>query len=256
MSASFGRLVVRISFACAVFAFVPSLALAQVQDRSVQSSITSTFRDAIRFLSPAPAVGAAVFDATPQAAPPPPQAALPPEEQGGITLGVKGGLIFASLGNVDPFNNPISHSLGTTFGVFVGSNPARTWTVVAELLYNRRSAEQTDNPANKLDLYSLEIPMLIRYNIGSPNPKTVRFYLVGGAAADLQLKSQLAGQDISENYQGFNINAIGGGGADIAHFLIEVRGDWGLRSMTNGNFANQATIYQKTVVGLIGYRFR
>jgi hypothetical protein len=182
---------------------------------------------------------------------PPPQ----PEEHHGIMLGVKGGLMFASLGDVDPFNKPISHSLGATVGAFVGTAGPGRFGLVAELMYSRRSAEQTDNTANKLNLYSLEIPVLMRINLGSPTDR-VRIYFVIGPGFDLQLKSQLAGQDISENYTGFVVNAIGGGGVEIGRILIELRADYGLQSATNGNFVNQAKIYTKTLVGLVGYRFK
>jgi hypothetical protein len=220
MSASFGRLVGRIVLVCVVSVFVPSIVCAQ--NRPAPSPL------------------------------PPPE----PPESHEVALGVKGGLIFASLGDVDPFNNPISNSLGATIGVFVGSNNAGRFGIVAEALYNRRTAEQTDNPANKLNLYSLEIPMLMRINLGAPNPNGFRIYFVAGPGFDVLLKSQLAGQDISENYQGFNVNAIAGGGVEFKRFLAEIRADYGLRSATNGNFANQAKIYTQTIVGMVGYRFK
>ncbi len=232
--------------------FVPSLALAQAPDPSTRPAM----KLAANLVSGLSLLPAAVADVDPQQAPPPPPppAANKPRHEG-FGVGVKGGFLFASLGDVDPNGNPIQKSAGTSIGIFFGGNRPGTVGVMGEIMYNKRTAKFTANTDNKLSLYSLEIPILLRINGGSPNLSGVSGYFLVGPAVDIQLKQKLNDISISDKYEGVNVDLIVGGGVEITRFIIELRGDWGLRNVNKGNFGNTTKINTKTVAVLFGFRF-
>jgi hypothetical protein len=77
--------------------------------------------------------------------------------------------------------------------------------------------------------------------------------VIFGTSVDIQLQSKLNSADISNNFNGYNLDAIAGAGIEITRFIVEVRGDWGLTAV-NKNISNVTEIHSKMVAFLFGFR--
>lgn len=168
----------------------------------------------------------------------------------GVGVGVKGGLLFSSLdfGANDDF---LEHRTGLIGGLFVGGNRGGLLGVEADLLYARKGA--TAN-SRDLDIHMLEIPILLRLNLGSRSLSGVGIYGLAGPAMDFRLKSEFGGVDIFDFTQGYDVNLVLGGGVEITRFLAELRYNHGLRNISK-NFSQSAEIKTRAWAALIGVRF-
>jgi hypothetical protein len=183
------------------------------------------------------------------------QAAQSPQQSShheGFGFGILGGLLFSSLGT-SPLNGAaLSTDTGEAIGIFFGGNRPGRVGVEGQLLYNVRKGK--DINSDVLSIHSLEIPVLIRVNVGSQSLKGVLGYIIVGPAVDLQLNASLLGESVTKNYKGVNLDVLFGGGIEITRFFIEGREDIGLRGVNSGNFANATTVHTHTFALLVGFR--
>jgi hypothetical protein len=170
----------------------------------------------------------------------------------GVGVGAKIGPLFPSISsdNITNFKN----RTGWMGGIWFGGNRAGTVGIMGEVLYAKKNVP---DPLFGLDtdLHYLEIPILLRINVGSANRERVAGYIIAGPAFDVKLKAELNGIDIAEQYEGLDLGVIAGAGVEITRFLVEARYNWGLRNVVKGNLATTTEIKTRTFAILFGVRF-
>jgi hypothetical protein len=170
----------------------------------------------------------------------------------GFGFGILGGFMFKSLSQSPVDGETLTANTGKTIGLFFGGNRPGRVGVEAELMYNIRKGTQLNGDV--LSIHSLEIPVLIRVNIGSQSLKGVLGYILVGPAFDIQLNDSLLSQTVTKNYKGLNVDLMIGGGIEITRFFIELKEDLGLFSVNTGNLGNTTAIHGKTFDFLFGFR--
>jgi len=171
---------------------------------------------------------------------------------GGIGFGIKGGWLYSSFSQA---GESLDSRSGWEAGIFFGGNRSGVVGFMGELLYARKSFSE-GVVAKTTDLDYLEIPLLLRLNIGSSNKnKGVIFYGLAGPVFDVNLKAQQDGVDVSDNYEKMDIGFLAGGGLEISRIIIEARYNWGLKNLlkTNGAFSDELKNQSFALIG--GIRF-
>jgi hypothetical protein len=172
--------------------------------------------------------------------------------EGGVGFGVKGGLLYSSYREA---GQDFRNNDGWEAGIFFGGNRPGVVGVMGEVLYAKKGAKDPVT-SDAVDAYYIEIPILLRVNLGSSNRNTgAVVYVIGGPVADVLLSAKLNGvTDIKDNYQGLDLGVIGGAGVEISRFLIEARLNWGLRNIVKGS-TTVSDIKTKSFAVLAGFRF-
>ena len=162
----------------------------------------------------------------------------------GFGFGIKGGPLFTTFNQQ---NVSFENKTGFLVGIWFGGNRTGTVGVEGEVMYGKKGT-------GSVDLYFLEIPVLLRVNVGSQSINKWVVYGIGGPAFDIKLKARQGDLDVASNYAGLNIGIIGGAGFEIFRFLIEARGNWGIRNVVGGDLANAIEIKDKSFALLFGVR--
>jgi preprotein translocase subunit SecG len=148
---------------------------------------------------------------------------------GGVGFGVEFGLTRATI-HAEDAGDFIKGRTGVMGGIWFGGNRNGRVGFMGEIAYVIKGAknEVTDRD---LKLHYLEIPALFRVNIGQRGRNGVTVYPLFGPVVDIQLKGSLDGLDVKDQFNGFDLGAIGGVGVEAARVGLEARGNWGLRSL-------------------------
>lgn len=172
--------------------------------------------------------------------------------EGGVGFGVKGGLLYSSYREA---GQDFKNNDGWEAGIFFGGNRPGVVGVMGEVLYAKKGAKDATS-GNAVDAYYIEIPILLRVNLGSSNRNSgAVIYAIGGPVADVLLSAKLNGiTDVKDNYQGLDLGVIGGAGVEISRFLIEARLNWGLRNIAKGS-TEVSDVKTKSFAVLAGLRF-
>ena len=179
--------------------------------------------------------------------PPQPPASKDPEH--GFGFGIKGGPLFASI---DTTTFAVENKNGFLVGIWFGGNRTGTVGVEGEVMYGKKGAP-TLSGSGGVDFYFIEIPILLRVNIGSQSINKWVVYGIAGPAFDIKLKANQGNLDVASNYAGLDVGIIGGAGVEIFRFLIEARGNWGVRNV-NANVVNTVEFKDKSFAVLLGVR--
>ena len=165
-------------------------------------------------------------------------------------VGVKGGLLFSSL---DSAGQSYKNNNGWEAGMFFGGNRNGTVGVMADVLYAKKGAKSGSTVLNN---YYLEIPILLRVNIGSANKNSgAIIYGLGGPAFDILLKSQLNGVDVKSSYESLDMGILVGAGVEVSRFLVEGRYNIGVKNIAKANSAASTDVKSKSFAVLAGLRF-
>jgi len=171
----------------------------------------------------------------------------------GFGVGAKVGPLFSSFSS-DTLPN-YSNRTGLIGGLWFGGNRGGVFGVMGELLYAKKGAS-LKNASTNVDLYYLEIPILMRINIGSGSANGARVYLLAGPVADVLLKGKQGGIDVKDNYESLDVGAKFGVGVEYLRMLFEVQENIGLRNVLKSNNAAAADkIHTRTFAVLVGVRF-
>jgi hypothetical protein len=157
-----------------------------------------------------------------------------PTQDSGIGVGALGGLTFTSASGDDSVG--ISSGTGWMVGIWFGGNVNGAVGFMGELSYVRkRIQDETFPDDNYLETDYLEIPALIRINIGSRAREGVRGYGLVGPVFDIRLGSKLVdgGFEIPEaelenQFSAVDIGLMLGAGIEWNRIGFEFRYSWGL----------------------------
>lgn len=170
----------------------------------------------------------------------------------GFGFGVKGGLLFSSYREA---NTNYKNNNGWEAGIFFGGNRPGSVGVMGEILYAKKGAKDASGKFTA-DNYYLEIPVLLRLNIGSANRNTGAIVCgIAGPVADILLKADLNGVDVKKNYESLDLGIIAGGGVEVSRFLVEARMNWGLRNIAKASGGAASDVKTRSFAVLAGLRF-
>jgi len=185
-------------------------------------------------------------------APPPPGGSGPRAE--GFGIGAKIGPIFTSY-DAASCDGCFNTNTGWEGGIWFGGNRGGRVGVMGELLYAKKKQEGS-GLTGSTTLQYLEIPILMRINIGSRSRNGISVYGLAGPVFDVNLKASLNGLDVKSKYQSLDLGVLFGGGIEITRFLVEGRFNKGLRNVLDSDNAGSISdIKTKSFAVLFGLRF-
>jgi Outer membrane protein beta-barrel domain len=168
---------------------------------------------------------------------------------GGIGFGIKGGYLYNSFSTAKA---NLESTNSWEAGIFFGGNRNGVVGVMGEVLYAKKGFALSGKTT---DLYYLEIPILVRLNIGSGNKnKGVIGYALVGPAFDVNLKAQQDGIDVKSNYESLDIGILGGAGIEVSRFILEGRYNWGLMDVLKATGALSSDLKSQSFAVLFGVR--
>jgi hypothetical protein len=188
-------------------------------------------------------------------APPPPGGGGPAAS--GFGIGAKIGPIFTSY-DAASCDGCFNTNTGWEGGIWFGGNRGGRVGVMGELLYAKKKQEvaQGSQLTGSTTLQYLEIPILLRINIGSRSRNGISIYGLAGPVFDVNLKASLNGLDVKSKYQSLDLGVLFGGGIEITRFLVEGRFNKGLRNVLDSDNAGSITdIKTNSFAVLFGLRF-
>jgi hypothetical protein len=148
---------------------------------------------------------------------------------GGVGFGVEFGMTRATI-HAENAGDFVKGRNGLMGGIWFGGNRNGIAGFMGEITYVVKGAK--DELVNEdLTLHYIEIPALVRVNIGQRSRNGVIVYPMFGPVVDILLKGDVDGFDIKDQFNGFDLGVIGGVGFEAARMGVEVRGNWGLRTL-------------------------
>jgi hypothetical protein len=187
----------------------------------------------------------------PQTPPPPPPSANYPRSEG-FGVGAKIGPLFTSYSSAAA---SFDTNTGLEGGIWFGGNRGGTVGVMGEVLYAQKK-QSVSGLTGTTTLQYLEIPILMRINVGSRSRSGVSVYGLVGPVFDVNLKAKLNNIDVKGNYESLDYGILGGVGIEITRFLVEARYNWGLMNVLKSSNVGSATdIKSRSFAVLFGVRF-
>src|SRR6476660_5931138 len=185
-------------------------------------------------------------------APPPPGGSGPAAS--GFGIGAKIGPIFTSY-DAASCDGWFNTNTGWEGGIWFGGNRGGRVGVMGELLYAKKKQEGS-GLTGSTTLQYLEIPILLRLNIGSRSRNGISIYGLVGPVFEVNLKASLTDIDVQSKSQSPDLGVLFGGGIEITRFLVEGRVNKGLRNVLDSSNVGSATdIKTKSFAVLFGLRF-
>lgn len=135
-------------------------------------------------------------------------------------------------------------------GLWFGGNKNGLVGFTGELIYLDRKVD-----VDGLDFRTraVEIPALLRLNIGSRSQNGLTVYAVGGPVFTWNLKQTLADVELDDSFRSGDIGIMGGVGLEVFRIGIEGRGNWGQRSITIDGDFDEAKNFTFELVGKIRF---
>jgi hypothetical protein len=187
---------------------------------------------------------------------------VPQDERGGIGIGALAGIIRTSLTgeDVDEF---FETSTGTMFGLWIGGNTDGLIGFTGEFNYLIRNqnvdADGDGDIDDKFSRPGFSIPAVFHVNFGPDDRSKGLIYIVLGPVFTFTLKQEIKidgeGEaiDVGDEFNGADIGFLGGAGFEIFRIAVEVRHNWGLRSITSEGSVDK--IKTKSWEFLVKFRF-
>jgi hypothetical protein len=182
-------------------------------------------------------------------------------------IGVKAGVNFATLAEVDEFDDA-SRRIGLVAGLFAKVPVDEMFSFQIEGLYSEKglTAEAVEGGVEldgEIRLRYLEVPVLGRADFGADG-SPARFYAVAGAAPAFKLGARLKiealdeeeTEDIGDDIESFDLGLVGGIGAEFGNFNVEARYTHGMLSIAKDADDDDEQTKNRVFSVTAGYRFR
>ena len=144
----------------------------------------------------------------------------------------------------DFFN--LDNKSGWGAGLWVGGNRNGRVGFVGEFIYLVRGD-------NDFKTKALQIPAVFHINVGSRSRNSVGGYVVVGPSFTINLKQEVGGLDVSDNFNGADIGIIGGAGVEFFRVGIEGRGNWGLRNINSSGDVSDTKTFTFELLGKFAF---
>jgi hypothetical protein len=161
----------------------------------------------------------------------------------GLGIGALAGLTWTSLSTeMNQFNIDTSSDTGVMFGIWFGGNRDGRAGLMGEFSYVTKKIKFNEPGFGEFTqkLTYIEIPVLLRINTGARERDKPSLYFLIGPNFDIQIKNELDGDSVDDFYEGLDIGLMGGVGFEVVRIGIEVRYNWGLRSVLGTDAAVDA----------------
>jgi hypothetical protein len=162
--------------------------------------------------------------------------------------GIKFGPTFAKFSS-DTFD--FNSRTGWHGGLFFGGKRSGVFGLQGELNWIRKQAG-IDGQNIRIDY--LQVPALLRLNIGSRSANGLGVYGIAGPAVDIKIADEIQGITLDNGFEGADVSLIFGGGIEVARIIVEGRYTKGFRRI-NKAFAMPAEIKTQSFSLLFGIRF-
>jgi hypothetical protein len=151
----------------------------------------------------------------------------------GVGFGVLGGFNRTSLRGDDL--EDISGGSGPMFGIWFGGNRNGRVGFMGEANYVVKKATD-DLFDQEVKVTYFEIPALFRINIGNRSRDGVSVYALAGPVFDFKLSEKFEGVEVdTDEFKGVDIGLMIGGGVEVNRLGFEVRGNWGMKNIAQGD---------------------
>lgn len=152
-------------------------------------------------------------------------------------FGIKGGLNYATLNNVDD----VEYRPGILIGGFAKFKvPASPMSVQPEILYAQYGSDIEDSDAS-FNLNYIQVPVLLKFGFSAPGV-TPNVYF--GPYANFLLNSEVANNtgslNLEDNTKNSTFGIIIGADIDVSKFQLGVRYSAGLTNVADDNFNDEA----------------
>jgi len=148
------------------------------------------------------------------------------------SFGLKGGLNFANLNNVDGTESRTGFMAGAYVNIGVPMSPV---SIQPEVLYSQLGAEDSEaGNTVKIKLDYIQVPVLAKFDFASPGPVAPNVYFgpyIGfnvNAEAEVSDGTASLSGDIKDEIKDTDFGVVVGAGVDITKFNIGVRYGAGL----------------------------
>ncbi len=165
-------------------------------------------------------------------------------------VGIKFGPTFADF-NSDALD--FDTRTGWHGGLFIGGNRDGVLGVQTEINWIRKNVEQP--LAGDIRIDYLQIPVLLRVNIGGSSANAFRVFAVGGAGVNIKIGDEVDGVTVDDRFEGVDVPLLVGGGIEVARIIVEGRYEKGFRRL-NKVFSDFTEIKGQAFTILFGVRFR
>ncbi len=169
----------------------------------------------------------------------------------GFGIGFKIGPIFSSFNQA---NTSFSNNNGFEGGLFFGGNRTGTVGVMGDLLYAKKGSKNASGTTT-VDLHYIEIPILLRVNVGSRSRSSISVYGLAGPVFDILLKGEQGNLDVKSNYESLDLGVLVGAGIEVTRFLVEGRYNIGMKNVLKGGGGTASDIKSRSFAVLFGLRF-
>ena len=155
------------------------------------------------------------------------------QPSGGFGIGVLGGVTFTTVSTEEnQFRLDTEGGLGAIFGVWFGGNRDGRVGMMAELNYVIKGVKISDEGDETVaKSHYVEVPVLLRVNIGARSKNKPSFYFLAGPVFDIKIKAEENDVDVDDSYEGLDIGLMFGAGFEVLRIGIEGRYSLGLRSV-------------------------
>jgi hypothetical protein len=143
---------------------------------------------------------------------------------------------------------------GIHAGLFFGGNRDGLLGLQSELNWIRKKSE-AEASGRQIRIDYLQVPVLLRLNIGSRSASGPAIYAIAGPAVDIKLADEVEGITLDNGFEGADVTLVFGGGIEVARLVLEGRYDKGLRRINN-LFSHVTEIKKQTFTVLAGIRFQ
>ena len=148
----------------------------------------------------------------------------------GVGIGVLGGLNRTSIRGDE--GSGIETGNGPMVGIWFGGNRNGRVGFMGELSYLERRATTL---GLETKIKYLEIPAVFRINVGSRSRDSASVYGLIGPVFDFKLGESIGGISTDDNFKGADIGILAGVGVEVKRVGFEVRGNWGLKNINQGD---------------------
>ena len=102
-------------------------------------------------------------------------------------------------------------------------------------------------------IYYAQVPLFLRINGGSRSTGGISLYGIVGPAIDLKIGEDLGDITNLDEIESVDMSLVAGAGVELARFILEARGTWGLRNIAAGT--EGVEVKTRTFALLLGLRF-
>jgi hypothetical protein len=155
----------------------------------------------------------------------------------GVGIGALAGFTRTSLRGED--SEGTASGTGAMFGIWFGGNRNGRVGFMGEVNWVQKKIKDASSPDDThLTTNYVEIPAAFRINIGNRSREGMSVYGLVGPVFDFRLSSKLVvegteipSSDLDNTFSSVDIGLLAGVGVEVNRLGVEVRGNWGMKSL-------------------------